>query len=288
MRRIITLFVFAAGVAALAWPQSVDVVPRVETQPPVVIDTLPQLPPPLDLRTSVYTPSLTVVPPVQAFQPRVASVATSQLSVVANYTLVNVHLEGFAGQSTYVAKIGASELIRTVDASRLVAAIAQRRGSATGPVYIDTAAMDANRRAAIRTTIDNSNRDQHLPLHYVDGLDVLFTSGAERQDLTITDSGKDDDGYYYERADVTVSGTSFTMTVFSRVKAAAHALMSMIASYFGQGSYRSSTIAVVNTVRRHIATTYAIPEGRLYVEIKDQLSNSRWVELRRPSDLGAR
>jgi hypothetical protein len=284
MRRILSLIVFIVGAAAFAMAQERDVkapdpVPTFRV-PPIYPDPLLQLPQPLP--PTITPPNLEpVLHPV--LQPQIRALHATALDVVPNFTVVDISIVGSAGYSTYAATIGQTELTRTNDAVHLLAAIEQHR-SAAGPVYVNTTPLNLNRRAAIRASMDEANHSRKLPLRYVDGLDVLFSQSADRQELRVIDSGKDEDGDYYESARVTVNGQSFTMTVFSRLQAAAHALMTRIVAYFNSGK-ESSTIAIINAVRHRVAAEYDVPENHLYVKIKDQLANTRWVELRRLTDV---
>jgi hypothetical protein len=283
MRRIILILVIVAAVAAVGAPQSVEA-PTVVAPP--FINPIPMTLPVEPFPTPLLTPpvQLTPMPAIQTMP--APAVPLGAMSVAPSFTYVNISIQGAAGYSTYVATMGRTELARTNDAAHLLTTIATHR-SAAGPIYINTRSVDVNRRAALRTSMNDANRARKLPLHYVDGLDVLFSRSAARQTLERLGSGLDTDGYYYERATVTVNGESFTMTVFSLVKAAAQVLMARITSYFNSDQ-SSSTIAIINAVRRQVASEWNEPENRLYVQFKDQLANTRWVELRPATNPGAR
>jgi hypothetical protein len=280
MRRISLLFVVVAGVVTAGISQTAV---RAPATPPF-INPVPVYLPVDPLPAPILTPELTRPLPTIQTEP-IPAVSVNALNVAPRFTLVNISIQGAAGSSTYVATIGRTELVRSNDAARLLTTIAQHR-AADGPVYINTKSVDLNRRAALRASMNDANRGRNLPLHYVDGLDVLFSRSAAKQHFERLGSGKDTDDYYYERATITVNGESFTMTVFSRVKAAARALMARIASYFNSDQ-TTSTIAMINAVRRQVAAEYGVSTDRLYVQFKDQLANTRWVELRLPADPSA-
>ncbi|MEA2488411.1 MAG: hypothetical protein QOH21_203, partial [Acidobacteriota bacterium] len=149
---------------------------------------------------------------------------------IPNATVVNIRMD----RSTLVAEIAGGQPVRSNDAADILATVARSHAGATGPVYIDSTALQANRRAALEKSFENANRDSKLPLRYVEGLETLFSGNALREEMKVVDIGSNVRGEHYQRADVKVGGELFAMTVLCRVKAAAQTFMDRIRTYFGK------------------------------------------------------
>jgi hypothetical protein len=196
------------------------------------------------------------------------------------FTVIDIRL----GSNGYVAHIGKAALIHSNDVAEIMSAVEKQAGP--GRVWINTSAMDGRRRAALRATIERLNGEGVV--NFTDGAEPIFEHTAKRRTLTVLHSGTYNSGGYVQRGTMRIGNSSFRIAVTCRLKAVAQAFIARLRRYFTGAPTKTSTMTIIDRVRRQVAKDYKLSETELSVAITDQFNATRYVELRRNANVFVR